>query len=125
MAIAIAAAITGIDVHTYLVKDVNRAKKFYRDVLGLPVLNENESGAEYELSDGSTFGVYKMADGSWHAGSGVMFAVPDIDEAIQTYRKRGAKIQKQIFNSPNCRLAVGEDSEGNMFLLHQRKERVS
>ncbi len=32
--------ILGVDTTTYLVKDVERAKKFYRDTMGLPLSSE-------------------------------------------------------------------------------------
>ena len=39
--------ITGIDVHTYMVKDLSRAVAFYRDVLQLPLATIGENGAEF------------------------------------------------------------------------------
>ena len=50
MAIATATAITGIDVHCYLVKEPDRAIQFYRDVLGLP-LTRNLDPAADQLAD--------------------------------------------------------------------------
>ena len=32
--------VLGVDTTTYQVKDVDRAKKFYRDVIGLPLRSE-------------------------------------------------------------------------------------
>jgi catechol 2,3-dioxygenase-like lactoylglutathione lyase family enzyme len=51
--------ITGMDLSGYTVNDAPRAVAFYRDVLGLePVLlYPDNRGAEYELPDGSTFGL--------------------------------------------------------------------
>ena len=60
-------AITGMDLSGYMVKDTPRAIEFYRDVLGLePVrLYPDNRGAEYELPDGTTFGL-------WGGGGAVM-----------------------------------------------------
>ena len=113
---------TGIDIHAYLVKDPKRAIKFYRTTLGLIPSWESEQGAEFELSDGSTFGVWKMSDGSWHPSAGVFFAVPDIGDAIAKLRSQGIKFQsEEPFDSPVCRMIEVQDSEGNSFMLHQRK----
>ena len=115
-------AIRGIDVHTYLVKDPKRAIAFYRDVMGLKPSWESEQGAEFELGDGATFGLWKMDDGSWSAGTGVMFSVPDAREAADHFRKRGAKVMDSVHENPHCTMAFVEDSEGNYFILHARKE---
>jgi predicted enzyme related to lactoylglutathione lyase len=115
-------AIRGIDVHTYLVKDAQRAIAFYRDVMELQPAWEREQGAEFELADGATFGVWKMDDGSWSAGTGVMFAVPDARAAADYYRARGAKVMSDVHENPNCTMAFVEDSEGNHFILHSRKK---
>jgi len=47
--------ITGIDVHTYMVKDLSRAIAFYREVLQLPLATIGKNAAEFELPDGSAF----------------------------------------------------------------------
>lgn len=112
--------IRGIDITTYGVKDAERAKAFYRDVMGLRPTWEAESGAEYTLADGATFGIWQ-GEGPWEPSHGVMFAVDDAKGAADHYRARGARIEAEIFESPVCFMAFGEDSEGNRFILHQRK----
>lgn len=115
-------AIKGIDITAYLVKDVPRAKAFYSETLGLRMTEDyGPQGGEFTLSDGTTFGLWKMEDGSWQAGSGVMFAVGDLPAAVELYKGRGAKIAEGVHESPKCLMAFGEDSEGNSFILHQLK----
>ena len=116
-----AVAIKGIDIHAYLVKDPARATAFYRDTLGLPVSTQMEQGAEFELADGSTFGVWHMQDGSWHPSAGVMFAVDDLRTAAGHYKERGVKFLDGPFDTGSCFMAVCEDTEGNSFILHERK----
>jgi predicted enzyme related to lactoylglutathione lyase len=124
MTTATAVRINGIDVHTYLVKDPVRAIAFYRDTLGLPTSVEMPQGAEFELGDGSTFGVWQMQDGSWHPSAGVMFAVDDLHKAAAFYKERGVKFLEDPFDTGECFMAACEDSEGNSFLLHQRKTKA-
>ncbi|HYW53948.1 MAG TPA: VOC family protein [Dongiaceae bacterium] len=113
--------ITGIDVHVYQVKDTQRAVAFYRDVLGLAPSAERPDGAEFELGDGSTFGLWNGGDRMpWIAGNGVMFAVGDFDAAVAAAKARGVKVMMQT-ETPVCFMALAEDSEGNHFLLHKRK----
>jgi predicted enzyme related to lactoylglutathione lyase len=116
-----AVAIKGIDVTTYLVKEPKRAIAFWRDVMELPVLYEAEQGAEFELADGATFGLWRMDDGSWHPGHGVMFSVDDVCAAADHFRSRGAQIDERIEDNGPCCMAFGEDTEGNHFILHQVK----
>jgi predicted enzyme related to lactoylglutathione lyase len=121
MSSATAIKVTGIDIHAYLVKDPKRATAFYRDTMGLPVETEFDQGAEFELADGSTFGVWHMQDGSWHPSAGVMFAVPDVFEAVRHLRAHGVKIVEDTMDLPSCQMAVCEDTEGNSFILHHRR----
>lgn len=114
--------ITGIDVHTYMVKDLSRAIAFYRDVLQLPLTTTGENGAEFELADGSTFELWNPGEANWpwERGNGVMFAVADAREAVAELRSRGVAIGDPIDNA-TCFIAIGWDSEGNQLAIHQRK----
>jgi lactoylglutathione lyase len=115
--------ITGIDAHTYMVKDLPRAIAFYRDVLQLPLAPTiGENGAEFELPDGSTFELWNPAETNWpwERGHGIMFAVADAREAVAELRSRGVTIGDPMDN-PECFMAIGEDSEGNQLVIHQRK----
>jgi predicted enzyme related to lactoylglutathione lyase len=122
MATATSVKVTGIDIHCYLAKDARRATNFYKDVLGLVPSWEEDQGAEFELGDGSTFGVWKMSDGSWHPSAGVFFAVSDLKETVAHLKHKGVKfIDPEIFESNVCHMIGAEDTEGNSFILHQRK----
>ncbi len=113
--------ITGIDVHTYFVEDTTRALGFYKDALGLIPSMEWASGAEFELPDGSTFGIFNP-DGRmpFVARAGVAFGVSDFDAAIRDVTERGAAVQMK-FETPVCFMATIEDTEGNQITLHKRK----
>ena len=114
--------ILGIDSTTYLVKDVARAKAFYRDVMGLPLASEyGDLGAEFIFPDNTTFGLWKMDDGSWTQGNGIMFSVADFEGAVERFRKAGATIDPHTEDTPVCKMAFGEDTEGNTFIIHFRK----
>ena len=123
MANATSVKATGIDIHCYLVKDVPRAIAFYKDMLGLTPTEEEEQGAEFELPDGSTFGVWKENDAPWYPSAGVFFAVPDIKEAHAQLKSRGVKFEHdEPFESRVCHMIAAYDSEGNTFVIHQRKK---
>lgn len=116
-------AIRGIDIHTYLVKDADRAIGFWRDTMGLKETWVMEGmGAEFELPDGSTFGLWKLdeTEGGWTKGNGIMFAVDAIDEAVAHFQSRGVQFFHQE-ETPMCHMAFASDTEGNTFVVHQRK----
>jgi predicted enzyme related to lactoylglutathione lyase len=113
--------ITGIDIHTYFVKEPPRAIAFWRDTIGLKATwIDEEHGGEFELPDGSWFGLWKLDDTPWKKGSGIAFSVPDINAAVAHYRARGVAIVHQE-ETPVCWMAFALDTEGNEFSFHQCK----
>ena len=115
------ATITGMDICAYLTHDSARSIAFYRDVLGLTPteIDEEGRGAEFELADGSTFGVWDPHDDSQKGGV-VMFAVGDINVAVERFRSRGATLSDP-FETPVCHMSQGTDPDGNGIIIHQRK----
>ena len=119
-----ATKIKGIDATYYLAKDVPRAKKFYTELLGFePTLTFGEAGAEWTFPGGESFGLYKPSDSPWHEGNGVLFATDDIKATIATCKAHGVELEDdgQLEDTPVCFMAFGKDTEGNNFILHQRK----
>ncbi len=119
-----ATRIRGIDTHHYLAKDLQRAVAFYSDVLGLtPSATASwEHGTEFELGDGSTFGVFKMPNDTWYPCGGVVFAVEDVDAVAGRLEEAGVRFYTHgVMETPVCRIAWCQDPEGNNFAIHQRK----
>lgn len=116
----LAKTVTGIDISGYLVRDPQAAIAFYRDKLGIEPtdVDDDGRGAEFTLTDGTTFGVWNMPDNS--TGGFVMFAVSDLQDAVKTYRSRGVSVS-DITETPVCYMAFAQDPEGNGIILHQRK----
>jgi predicted enzyme related to lactoylglutathione lyase len=116
------ATIKGVDLFGVLVSDPARAIAFYRDVLGMTptIIDEQGRGAEFTLSDGSTFGVWDGKQFGKISGGGVMFAVDDVHAAVADFRSRGAFLSDPL-ETPVCFMAFGEDPDGNGVTIHQRK----
>ena len=116
--------ITGIDLSGYMVKDAARAVAFYREVLGLePVLVYPENrGAEYQLPDGTTFGLWGGGGKvmPFQPSNGILFAVGDLDTAVGALKARGIAVLMEN-ETAVCRMAMIHDTEGNMVTLHERK----
>jgi predicted enzyme related to lactoylglutathione lyase len=115
--------ITGMDLSGYMVKDAARAIAWYRDALGIePCIAYPENrGAEYELPDGTTFGLWGGGGKvmPFQPSNGILFAVDDLDAAIASLKSRGIPILREL-QTPNCRMAAVADSEGNTVFLHKR-----
>jgi predicted enzyme related to lactoylglutathione lyase len=118
--------VTGLDLSGYMVKDAQRAIAFYRDVLGLePVrVYPDDRGAEYEFPDGTTFGLWGGGGRvmPFQPSNGILFAVDDFDKAISALNECGITILMEN-ETPICRMAMINDTEGNVVTLHQRKGR--
>ncbi len=116
-----AATITGIDLAGYLTEDPKRAIAFYRDQLGMEPteIDEQGRGAEFTLSDGSTFGVWKLDEGP-SKGAMIMFAVADINAAVAAFRAKGVRLGDPD-ETDVCFMAFGADPDGNGIVVHQRK----
>ncbi len=119
-----AISITGMDLSGYMVKDAPRAIAFYRDALGFePVkVYPDDRGAEYELPDGTTFGLWGGGGRvmPFQPSNGILFAVDDLDAAVSALTARGIPIVMQT-ETPVCFMAMIHDTEGNMVTLHKRK----
>lgn len=121
-------SVTGLDLSAYMVKDAARAIAFYRDVLGLePVtVYPNDQGAEYELADGTTFGLWAGGGGMipFQPGNGILFAVDDLNAAVAAVKARGIPVIME-HETPVCFMAMIQDTEGNSVTLHKRKPPLS
>jgi uncharacterized protein YndB with AHSA1/START domain/predicted enzyme related to lactoylglutathione lyase len=117
-------AIRGIDLSGYMCRDAARAMAFYRDVFGLEpaVVYPEGRGAEYNLPDGSTFGLWGGGGKvmPFQPSNGVLFAVDDLEAAVTALKARGIAVDYQT-ETPVCTMAMIHDTEGNIVTVHQRK----
>jgi predicted enzyme related to lactoylglutathione lyase len=112
--------VTGIDASYYYAKDLGRAVAFYNDLFAMePEMHVPDMFAEWVFQGGEAFGLYKGDE--YKPGNGMMFAVPDIQAAVKDLTAKGVAVHGEIEDTPVCHMAFGTDSEGNGFILHQRK----
>lgn len=118
----------GLDAVYYMTKDFQRARKFYEGVLGLKMTADMSGDAggssfvEYELPDGTAFGLGYMPDAPWHESGGAMFAVADVKAALEKAKAAGAHVAFDYMELEPCEMAWVVDTEGNSFGLHHRKD---
>ena len=106
------------------VTDMERARSFYEDVLGLEVSDEmmSEKWVEYAVSD-DTLAIANVSD-AWRPsdqGTGAALEVEDFDAAIRELKDRHVRFAAEPFETPCCHMAVVQDPDGNKLMIHKLK----
>lgn len=109
-------------------QDVERAKAYYRDVLGLPHLFDAPPGLSF-FQCGTIRLMLSRAEGDGASGSSPLyFLVSDIEHMAQRLATRGATVgtPHRIAKMPDHELWLAEfrDSEGNVMALMEEKRPV-
>jgi predicted enzyme related to lactoylglutathione lyase len=113
--------INGIDALYYSAKDFQRARAFYTRMIGAEPDRQFDGACEWTLPNGEAFGVVQGEH--YRPGSGVLFNVSDVTAMVSELRRDGVVFDDdgELEETPICFMAFGTDSEGNTFILHQRK----
>lgn len=110
----------------YMIQDISRARRFYEEALGFEPAFVSDSGdwlgAEYNLPTGQTFGIGKNVHVPFRASGGMMLSVHDVAEATRRVAEAGGKVLSELMDTPVCIMSWCEDTEGNTFSLHHRKD---
>ena len=110
-------------------QDVERARAFYRDVLGFEPVRENHGHLFYECG-GASFLVFPSAGSPSGTHDQLGFVVEDVEAAVaelraqgvafETYDPRpGASFRDGIMDMGSVKAAWFKDSEGNLISLAQ------
>jgi catechol 2,3-dioxygenase-like lactoylglutathione lyase family enzyme len=116
--------------HTTLpAADLERAKKFYAEKLGLSPATESEGGIFYEIAGGTRFILYPTPNPTRAGHTQIGFATNDIESEVEELRSRGVvfeeydfpglKTKNGIAETGAARAAWFKDSEGNMIGIVQ------
>jgi catechol 2,3-dioxygenase-like lactoylglutathione lyase family enzyme len=118
------------------VQDLDRARRFYRDRLGLEPAEERDGGLRYVCGT-TEFHLFESSGTASGGSTQIGFEVEDIDEVVAELRGRGVRfepfdiagfdVQDDIVTVPNNypskgsgeRGAFFHDSEGNLLALGQ------
>jgi catechol 2,3-dioxygenase-like lactoylglutathione lyase family enzyme len=105
------------------VTDMERAKRFYEDTLGLPRISEH-GFPEYQLGENVSVYLIRMEDvgGAWTAphSAHVALRVPDVAETRKELEAKGVEFEGDILDTSVCHMAFFKDPDGNQFMLHRR-----
>jgi catechol 2,3-dioxygenase-like lactoylglutathione lyase family enzyme len=118
-------------VHTALPAiDIERAKRFYAEKLGLAPTQQRPDGLRYDCADGTALFLFptSTSDRGGHTQAGI--EVPDIEAAVVELRLRGVAFEE--YDTPELKTVDGiatesggdraawfKDSEGNLLGLVQ------
>jgi predicted enzyme related to lactoylglutathione lyase len=122
-----AVTITDVDFVAVPVDDLDAARAFYGDVLGLPCSAVYERGgppmgAEFEAG-GVTIAVVDVeAIGRPFAphGQPIALRVDDVEAAQRALEERGVTFAMDTMDTGVCHMAIFEDPAGNALMLHRR-----
>jgi catechol 2,3-dioxygenase-like lactoylglutathione lyase family enzyme len=103
------------------VQDMERAKAFYRDVLGMHSPNWDLGFPEIETGNVSLYLTDPKAMGGEFAPHTAFIAlrVADVAEAKRGLEERGVTFAGE-HDTGVCKMAFFNDSEGNALMLHRR-----
>jgi catechol 2,3-dioxygenase-like lactoylglutathione lyase family enzyme len=89
--------ILGTDFVMFSVSNLDRAAKFYRDVLGLPQEVYSEEGQWAEFNCGNITLSLKAGEAAPKPGSGghIALAVEDVRAACEDLKRRGVRITEE------------------------------
>ena len=110
------------DFVSVLTQDMNRAKQFYADTLGLEIESEGEDDMEFRCGQ-VTLDVFNPSSiGQEFAPSpaGIALRVPDVDAVRAELEAKGVQFEGETLVTAVCRMAFFRDPDGNALILHRR-----
>lgn len=121
-------AVTGVDFVNVPTTDLDRARQFYGEVLGLQassVYQRGDSppmGAEFEAGTVTIALIDSAAIGrEFRANSlPIAFRVDDVEAARAALEAKGVSFAADTLDSGVCHMAFFEDPDGNSLMLHHR-----
>lgn len=107
--------------------DMDRAKAWYRDKLGLVPFMEDEAGCMYKVGNGSNFLLYPTPNAGKAPNTLLSFSTDDLEADMEDMRSHG--IQFEEYDLPGLKTVNGiatlgrhhaawfKDSEGNILAV--------
>jgi predicted enzyme related to lactoylglutathione lyase len=108
-------------------QDLERAKAFYREKLGLTPTREERGLVLYEMAGGTGFGVFLSGGKSSGTHTQLAFELQDLEKAVKDLRAKGVRFEEYdtpmlktvdgVADMGGAKVAWFKDSEGNMIGL--------
>jgi len=104
------------------VQDMERAKRFYSETLGIHSPNLEEGWPEFETGNVSLYLVDPTRFGQAFTPhtAHIALRVPDVAAERAKLEDAGVEFSGEIRDTGVCHMAFFSDSEGNALMLHRR-----
>ena len=112
---------TGLPFFVYPVRDMTRARAFYREVLGLrETANWRDEWIEFDVGSG-TLALSTDIEGAVPGSKGGAAALeaPNYEEAVAWLKHHGVRFCQEPVETNVCRFGRFEDPDGNHLVLHR------
>jgi len=116
--------------HAYIpARDLQRARRFYEDKIGLRPKDASAGGVFYEFGGGTACFLYPSAGAGTSKASQAFWDVDDLERVVRELEKRGVQFEdydmpgmktvNHVFEGGGAKAAWFKDSEGNIMALVQ------
>ncbi len=105
------------------VTDMERAKRFYGETLGIHCPNPESAWPEYETGNVSLYLIDPTTIGAEfapHNSAYIALRVPDVAEARVQLEAAGVHFEAELMDTGVCHMAFFHDPDGNALMLHRR-----
>ena len=104
------------------VQDMERAKRFYSETLGMHSPDLDAGFPEFETGNVSLYLVDPTRVGAEFAPhtSHIALRVPDVAAEREKLEEAGIEFDGEILDTGVCHMAFFRDTEGNALMLHRR-----
>ena len=106
------------------VTDMERARRFYAETVGIPFATDDSAFPEFQLGENVSMYLITMesigqqftAPHSAH----IALRVPDVAETRRELEERGVEFEGETLDTGVCHMAFFRDPDGNALMLHRR-----
>ena len=112
------------------VKDMNRARAFYKDAFGFEPTEEDDTGVMFRLKGGTSFMLYETENAGTAKNTQLCWMTSDLDGDMAQLRSKGVtfadldlpglKTENGVATLGPSRSAWFSDSEGNVLCIGER-----
>jgi len=111
-----------VDFVSFLTQDIQRAKSFYAQTLGLKLETEGADDMEFRAGQ-VTLDIFAPASQGLPfapALGGLALRVPDVAAARAALEAKGVEFDGETRDTGVCHMAFFHDPDGNALMLHRR-----
>jgi predicted enzyme related to lactoylglutathione lyase len=111
-----------VDFVSFLTQDIQRAKTFYAETLGLEIETEGPDDMEFRAGQVTLdiFNPTSIGQPFAPSPAGLALRVPDVDAARAELESEGVEFDGETIETSVCRMAPFKDPDGNALMLHRR-----